>query len=373
MKKVIILQKYLAPYRVPVFNMLAESEVIDLTVLYYGKREERRKWNKFPDKKFKEYQSRCLSVKKNYNSNMELPYALLGELRALKPDVIICAPDIGGITSILHGMLFGSELIIWSESTFVTEGNVGYLKKLLRKYIYSKANRFLVPGKLAEEYVKSFINSANVFYVNNSIEEELFKITYNELKNKFNKDKIEIVFSGSLISDKGIIELLTAYKKLVDSDREIKSNTCLRILGTGTLDVAEYCNDNIIIEGFCENPLYSETFKKSNIFVLPSYHDCNPLTVIEALFSGNILILSDKVGNSPEAIRGNGYVIPAHSVEEIEVALKTILTLPRTSRVDMAFKSLEIAKDFSMQRSVNGFLAAISSKINPTCSFKWFG
>ncbi len=63
MKKVVILQKYLAPYRVPIFNALAGSPEMDLSLLYYGKPEARRIWSAFPDREFTEVQSRCISIK----------------------------------------------------------------------------------------------------------------------------------------------------------------------------------------------------------------------------------------------------------------------------------------------------------------------
>jgi glycosyltransferase involved in cell wall biosynthesis len=358
-KKVVILQKYLAPYRVPVFNMLADHKEIDLTVIYYGRREERRKWKTFPDRKFNENQSRCLSIRNSYDRNLELPYALLGELQTLNPDVIICAPDFGGIAAYLHGMLFGSHYLIWSESTLLTEGKVSLFKNFIRKLIYKKAAAFLVPGKLSEDYVRLFRRDANIYYVNNSIQEELFKISNDELEHKFSEDKIILVFSGSIIPDKGIIELLESYKILLENNPEIRSNTYLKILGAGPLDIAKHCYFNVSEKGFCENPAYSEILKKSHIFVLPSYHDCNPLTVIEALFSGNILILSDKVGNFPEAVCGNGCVVPAKSVNELAYALERIVTLPRSELVRMSYASIDIARQFTVERSVDGFLAAI--------------
>jgi glycosyltransferase involved in cell wall biosynthesis len=44
-------------------------------------------------------------------------------------------------------------------------------------------------------------------------------------------------------------------------------------------------------------------YAASDLFILPSVYDPNPLSVIEAMHSGLPLLLSEQVGNFPEALR----------------------------------------------------------------------
>jgi hypothetical protein len=161
--RVVILQKYLAPYRVPIFNALARNAGIDLTLLYYGRPEARRKWGDFPDREFTEVQSRCISIKAGYEANLELPFSIFHDLGRLRPDVIICAPDSGGIAASLYAKRSGARFCIWSEATPVTERKTSYLKNNLRKTLYQGAANFIVPGILAERYLRQYLPEADMY------------------------------------------------------------------------------------------------------------------------------------------------------------------------------------------------------------------
>ena len=361
MKRVVILQKYLAPYRIPIFNALARNPEVELSLLYYGKPEARRKWGVFPDRNFAEVQSRCISIKAGYERNLELPFSIFQDLNRLRPDVIICAPDSGGIAASLYAGKSGAKLSIWSEATPVTERKVSYLKGKLRRSLYQSARNFLVPGSLAESFLRHYRPEAEMHQAPNAIDEDSFRIDRDELARKFQAERLIITFSGSLIERKGVRLLLEAFLQLLREQPALREQCLLRIMGTGPLDLNDLRDSNVEFCGFCEKESYYDRFKESHIFVLPSLHDNNPLTVVEGLFSGNVMLLSDGVGNYPEAVRGNGIVIPAHSANELKRGLSGILTMSRAELLRMATLSLEIAPDFSVERSVNGFIAAIGA------------
>ncbi len=83
MKKVVILQKYLMPYRVPLFNALAADRRIDLTVMYYGTKEARRQATVYPEKRFREKASRVFSIQGSYESNYDFPVSLYNDLKKI--------------------------------------------------------------------------------------------------------------------------------------------------------------------------------------------------------------------------------------------------------------------------------------------------
>ncbi len=241
----------------------------------------------------------------------------------------------------------------------MTERKITYIKGKLRRTLYKCAANFIVPGNLAETYLRQFLPEADMYRAANAIDEERFRIDMDELKQKFHAEQLVLTFSGSLVERKGIQLLLEAYRQLLNEQPGLREQCLLRIMGTGPLDLSEYQDNNVEFSGFCEKETYSNNFKKSHIFVLPSLHDNNPLTVVEGLFSGNVMLLSDGVGNHPEAVRGKGMVTHANSISEFKRGLSNILMLPRMELQRMAATSLEIAPEFSVARSVDGFRAAI--------------
>jgi len=252
MKKVVILQKYRAPYRVPLFNEIARWPGIDLTLLYYGRREVRRNWTYFPERAFNEMQSLCVSIRAGYERNLELPLSLLNDLKRIRPEMIICAPDIGGIAAYLYGRRTAASYAVWSEATPATEANKSVLKRRLRKAFYSGAESFIVPGTLAEAYIRSYRRDVPVHVAPNSVEEKNFSMTVEELSAKFNNERLIITFSGSLIERKGIHVLLESFSRLMREQPELQERCLLRILGTGPMDLSGYKGRNIEFAGFCE-------------------------------------------------------------------------------------------------------------------------
>lgn len=362
MKKVVILQKYLTPYRVPLFNAIARDPGVDLTLVYYGKPEARRRWSAFADRDFAEVEARCISIGAGYERNLELPFSLMKDLERIRPDMIICAPDSGGIAAFLYALKRTIRYAIWSEATPATEGKVSFLKGQLRQAIYRRAQSFIVPGCLSEEYIRHYLPRASFHYAPNTIEEGRFRLTTEELSKKFANERLILTFSGSLIERKGILLLLEAYALLLKNHPELRKTCLLRVMGTGPLDISAYQAYGIEMTGFCEQETYARYFQESHLFVLPSLHDNNPLAVVEGLFTGNVLVVSDGVGNYPEAVRGNGCVVPSNSVVVLFRTLERILALPRTELLRMAAASLEIAREFSVERSMNAFLAAIHAE-----------
>lgn len=362
MKRVCVLQKYLMPYRVPLFNAIAKNEDIDFTALYYGKREQRRMATIYPDKAFRETQARVMMVWRSYNRNIEIPWNLYQELRSLAPDVVICAPDIGGVTAVAYSRRTGADVLIWSEETPVSQVTRGRLRKPLRKLLYSMATGFVVPGELAAEYIRSLVSGGRIHFANNSIQNETtFALTEGEVKAKFKREFLQLTFSGSLIPRKGIQLLLEAFHRLMERGSKHHPSCVLRILGEGPQDLRRFARDNVVFEGFREGREYADLMKSSHVFVLPSLHDCNPLTIIEALFAGNVVIASDGVGNHLEAVQGNGLVVPRGSVAAIAQGLEYVLTAPREHLTEMALNSLALSRNFTTERSAAGFLSAISS------------
>ena len=362
MMPVVLLQKYLSPYRVPLFNAIAATPGIDLTVLYYGAPEERRRWTVFPGKAFAEAKASCLTFRGGYERNIDIPWSLPRELHRLRPEAVVCAPDAGGIAAWFHVRSRRGRLVVWSEAIPSTETGASHPKRRLRSTIYGAASAFAVPGELSERYIREFRPDARFFRTPNTTDEKLFAATPAEVERKFSADgPLLVTFSGSLIERKGTHILVPAFRRLLDEEPSLRGRVQLRLLGTGPLDLTGAAGGGVDLLGFREGEAYSRTFRESHLFVLPSLRDNNPLTVVEALFAGNALLLSEGCGNHPEAVRGNGTVVPAGSAERLFGAMRDLLLRPRAELAAMAQASLLIASEFSVERSAGGFRAALDA------------
>lgn len=106
------------------------------------------------------------------------------------------------------------------------------------------------------------------------------------------KDKIHISFAGKLSFSKGLMELID----VVDL---IKEDIVLHIAGTGRgqeeRDIQKRASNSkkVIMEGFLNSKELSELFRKTHIFVLPSYYEGMPLVILEALACKNRIVASN--------------------------------------------------------------------------------
>lgn len=135
------------------------------------------------------------------------------------------------------------------------------------------------------------------------------------------KKKIKFIFVGWLIKEKGIYELIEAAKILINKGLDFK----LDIVGDGSLfnEIRDQINKNRLenyIEtfGWCEKSKTFDMYSKADVFILPSYAEGFPNSLLEAMHFGLPCIATD-VGGIPDSIKTNknGFLIKPRSVKDI--------------------------------------------------------
>lgn len=80
---------------------------------------------------------------------------------------------------------------------------------------------------------------------------------------------------------------------------------------------------------------------KADIFVLPSFNECVPLTILEAMQFG-LPVVATCVGGIPDILQDgvNGLLVPPGSVKELTTRLKQLL-VNKTERIKMGYSARE--------------------------------
>ena len=122
------------------------------------------------------------------------------------------------------------------------------------------------------------------------------------------------------------------------------------IAGSGNLydklrEKAKELSLNVIFVGEKKQEEISDLYKNSDVFVLPSLSDPNPLTCVEALWSKKVLLVSNHVGNYPEVISQgeNGYMFSYENKKEAMQIIETVASKDYIWRLNAGKKSYEIA------------------------------
>ena len=83
---------------------------------------------------------------------------------------------------------------------------------------------------------------------------------------------------------------------------------------------AQHLEDCVHFNGFVSGDLKKELLSRSDVFVLPSYNEGLPISILEAMSYG-CAIISTPVGGIPEVVKDNGVLVQPGDIEGIAAAV----------------------------------------------------
>lgn len=210
------------------------------------------------------------------------------------------------------------QLLCWAATHIIPEGE-GVKKDLINYNITNKPLKILANGN---------VNGIDLAFFNrNHFSEEQL----NNLRHQIGLDpnKKTLVFVGRLVKDKGINELIAAFKTLDPAK--------VQLLLVGPYEDKDpilpehkaYIESaaNIYAVGFQSD--VRPYFAISDLLVFPSYREGFPNVVIQAGAMGLPAIVTDISGSNEIIIEGqNGVIIPSKNMEALKDAMHTLLDHP---------------------------------------------
>lgn len=144
---------------------------------------------------------------------------------------------------------------------------------------------------------------------------------YPQIKNvEKNEDKVRLLFMGEIGQRKGVFDLLKAIGTHRD---EMKDKIELRIGGNKNEEkllatIKDYGLDEFVhFEGFVSGEKKIDLLNWANVFVLPSFNEGLPISILEAM-SYKMPIISTPVGGIPEVVdETNGVLVEPGNSEQI--------------------------------------------------------
>lgn len=212
------------------------------------------------------------------------------------------------------------EKITYSCATKIYPNSSG-LKKIILDNKFTVESKLKVLGNGSSNGIDTgFFNPENI--------SELEKKSLREKLNIEEKDFV-FIFLGRLVKDKGINELVTAFKNLSKSHKNIK----LLLLGAyekgldpllpeTSIEISN--NPNILMQGWIND--VRTYLAISDVLTFPSYREGFPNTVMQACAMNVLCIVSD-INGCNEIIENqkNGIVIPVKNAEALMNAMENVL------------------------------------------------
>lgn len=346
---IVFLTNILNPYRMKFFDLIydhSRNTDINLKVLaMVGEKSDRPTWH-YDDFK-REYtvllENRTVRINGIY---LHFNKNLINLLENIKPDLIICSgsylqPSV--IKTLIFRKKLNCKVYLWSESHLNEKRKYNNLllkiREIIRKALLNKFDGFLYAGLYSKQFVDKYKSEkAECYLLHNIVDDNYFYkrgIALREnrkiLRNKYGfPDNKYIFFSPIRLShEKGIGSFFSCIR---DIDKSLKEKIVFAIAGFGTEKnawekLAKKYGFTALFLGMKDQEEISELYAASDCMLLPSASDPNPLSVIEAAWSGIPLMVSKNVGNWPEIMRNreNGYVFDYDNPATIEEILKSIV------------------------------------------------
>ena len=372
-RKTVILTEIIAPYRIPVFNVLAHRTGLDLHVIFLAETDETlRQWRVYKDEICFSYQVlpswRWRSAKSSFLVNR----GLWSALNKVNPAVIIC----GGYAyaaswqALLWARRHRVEFVLWSESNRQDTRGGRAAVEWLKAYFLRHCDRFVVPGKASFEYLRSLGSpAASIVTAPNAVDNQWFAAEAEnvrshaaEFREKLKLPSRFILFVGRLVPEKGVFDLLAAYAKL---ESGLRSEIGLVFAGDGvsreelTQQAKRISPGAICFPGFAQREDLAGLYALAEALVLPTHSEVWGLVVNEAMACGLPVIVSSIAGCSADLVDDgwNGFVVPPRDAEKLSVAMDSVVRQPELKQ-QMSARSLERIRNYSPEACADGLAAA---------------
>ena len=242
---------------------------------------------------------------------------------------------------ILH--IHGAEF----EKFYKEESNE-IMKKYIR-YIFSKSDKVIALSSKWKDILKKIVDESKITVIYNSI-----VCPKQHLDKNYNNEKI--LFLGRLGNRKGVYDILKCASRII----AIFPNVEFILAGDGEVDnVRELCNkmgikNNFRITGWIDGAEKEKLLNEASIYLLPSYNEGMPISVLEAMAYG-LPVISTNIGGIPELIDNdeNGFLIEPGDINGITNSLIKLLEDNNKKRRFGENAFLKAKNNFNVENKIN--------------------
>lgn len=372
--RLVLLTEIISPYRIPVFNALANQSGIDLHVIFLAESDPTlRDWLVYKDEIRFSHEVLPSWRKRVGKYNLLLNGRMAAALRSARPDAIVCGGYnyVASWQSAAWAKRHGVPFLLWVESTKKDQRNGYALLESLKRTFIKNCDAFIVAGVSSFEYLSCFgLPTESIFTAPNAVNIEFFAdhaaLVCSDSATHRRRLEAPARFAlcvGRLVREKGVFDLLRAYGQLAPSLRE---ELGLVFVGDGAArhelerQAAEIDPGRIEFTGFLQREPLASYYALAELFVLPTHSDPWGLVVNEAMACSLPVICADAAGCGADLVEDgwNGLIVPARDVAALAGAL-TVLAGDSELRHAMGKRSKERILRNSPKACASGIAQAV--------------
>lgn len=355
MINIVLLTNVPAPYRVPVFNIIAKDRRVDLTVIFCAERYPGSMWD------YEKIEFRHVFLKERfYHKPGEIIHNnpdVLRHLRRIKPDVVITSgfnPTM--LYAYIYARLYRKRHIPLADGTLMSESHLSALHRLVRRIVFKGSSAFIGASDMTLRLYEYYgIPRNRCFKSPFGIDNARFAAARN------NSKRFDVIFCARFIELKNplfVIELAAALRDKLQ--REIS----LLFVGKGPMQNAmqerlrELHYENFLFQGYVSQRELPDLYGSARVLLFPTDNDTWGVVVNEACAAGLPVITTPHAGAAGELVLNNenGYVSPLDIPTWAE-RLQLLLTNETLYR-SFSRRSIELVDKYNYKTAAEGVIAA---------------
>lgn len=284
------------------------------------------------------------------------------QLLLFRPDICYFTPTSAGngfykdVPLIFLAKLFRVKTIFHFHNKGISKKQDRFFDNLLYRFVFRNSHVILL-SKLLYPDIQKYVPEERVFYCPNGIpdltkeklqdpgqapgvpEPEDGQVEKADLPPMINdpfdsKRETRLLFISHLIGSKGVLILIEACSLLKERSVEFH---CTIAGGNAELskeELEEFIREKGLsslttVAGPVHNEVKAELLKKTDIFVHPSYNDCMPLIILEAM-QFSLPVVSTFEGAIPDMVVDGetGFLVPQHDAAALAGKLEVLIRNP---------------------------------------------
>lgn len=354
--RVAIVDNIPAPYRLPVYSLLALEPDLDIHVVYCSGREPDRAWNlgetsyphTFLKQRFITYRGRYIHWNPDVGS----------ALSALKPQIVMTTGfNPTHLLAYLWARRHGALHVAKTDGTLASEARLTALHRWVRRRVYAHTAAFIGASDGALALYRAYgIDAERMFKSHLCANNALFFNAPPQIK------RYDFIFCGRFEAVKSPIFALDVARAVA---RVIGRRVSIVFVGSGSLESAmrahaDTMKDEVdaVFAGFARQEMLPEWYGASRIFLFPTTWDPWGVVANEACAAGVPVLVTPAAGAADELVKHgeNGYVLPLDATRWVEAAVR--LLNDAVLYEVMAKRGREIVREYSYDHSARGMAAA---------------
>jgi glycosyltransferase involved in cell wall biosynthesis len=345
--KFALLTEIPAPYRIPLFNALADR--VDFRALFLARSDPRRPYYE-PHAEEWRFEHRVLAGRQLRRGSrwIVLSRGVGQELRDFRPDAV----GVGGWNqpafwqASAYCKRHRVPLLVWVESTARDARPESRPLELAKRALIRRASGFFVPGRASAEYVRSFgVPDEQVSQAPNAVDAEIFG---RASVDRSGRDSCTFLYAGRLDPEKGLDVLLRAFARVPGE---------LVLAGSGAEEarLRALADGRVRFLGPLDRDELPAVYARADVFVLPSRSEPWGMVLNEAAAAGLPLVATEGAGAAHDLVEDgvNGFRVPVDDEDALAAALSR-LAEDEPFRLAAGARSRELVARFTPEAWADG-------------------